>query len=253
MIRLPMHQHLSGASETSGTVSPQVGIRVWLRRYRRLLPIPLGIVALACLTPGVPGGSVALDTLFDIAGIGLCCLGQALRLWAWGSNATVGKHGVRQRGPYWLMRHPLYAGNFLILLGLVVIFNNPLAYPLFLLPFAYLYHVITEMEEARMYRRFGADYQAYRVHSVPRFWPAFAHLPAAFRTTTPFGWWFAWSKEYESCCGWLAGSIALEMYEDTLRYGWTQNWPYTARGLLVLVVIGSLVVACKVYQHRTRT
>lgn len=250
---MPTHQPASVASETPGAVSPQVGIRVWLRRYRRLLPFPLGIVALACLTPRVPGGSATLDTLFDIAGVGLCCLGQALRLWAWGSNATIGKHGVRHRGPYWLMRHPLYVGNFLILLGLVLIFNNPIAYPLFLLPFAYLYHVISEMEEARMSRRFGIDYQAYRVLPVPRFWPAVAHLPAALRTTVPFGWWFAWRKEYESCCGWLAGSIALEMYEEILRYGWTQHWPYTARSLLVLAVIGSLLVAGKVYQRRTKT
>src|SRR6266536_5010697 len=121
----------------------------------------------------------------------------------WGSNAEVGKGGVRMRGPYVLMRHPLYAGNCLILLGLVVIFNNPWAYPLFLLPFAYLYHVITNMEEKRMHRRFGADYQEYEGRAVPRFLPALGNLGMALRTTLPFGWELAWRKEGESCCGWL--------------------------------------------------
>lgn len=247
-----MHQRVPPAFEAPKAVPPQMRVGVWLRRYRRLLPIPLGILALACLRPGIPWGRTALDTLFDIAGIGCCCLGQGLRLWAWGSNATVGKRGVRRRGPYLLMRHPLYAGNFLILLGLVLIFNNPIAYPLFLLPFAYLYRVITDMEETRMYRRFGADYQEYRVQPVPRFWPAFGNLQAALQTTIPFGWGVAWRKEYDSCCGWLAGVIALEMYENILLYGWKRNWPYTARGLLVLGVIGSLVLISKVHQSRAK-
>jgi hypothetical protein len=137
-----------------------------------------------------------------------------------------------------LVRHPLYAGNFLIVLGLVVIFNNPWAYALLLLPFAYLYHVITEMEEKRMNRRFGEDYREYRQHEVPRFLPALGNLTVALRTTWPFGWGFAWRKEYESCCGWLAGVVVLQIYEGVLTRGWAQNWPYTQRWLLALGIIG---------------
>jgi protein-S-isoprenylcysteine O-methyltransferase Ste14 len=253
MVFPPTHEPTPLPSAASTVTPPQAGLGVWLRRYRRLLPVPLGIVALAFLKPGLPGGSRTLDTLLDVIGVACCGLGQGLRLWAWGSNATVGKHGVRRRGPYLLMRHPLYAGNFLILLGLLLIFNNPIAYPLFLLPFAYLYQVITEMEEARMYRRFGTDYQEYRAQPVSRFWPACANLWEALQTTRPFGWGFVWRKEYESCCGWIAGAIALEMYESVLQYGWVQSWPYTARGLLMLGGIGSVVLICKVRQSRVKT
>jgi hypothetical protein len=137
---------------------PQTGVGVWLRRYRRYLPLPLILVCLIWLRPMIPGGSSFLDTVTDLIGVGVCALGQWFRLWAWGSNATVGKWGVRGRGPYTLMRHPLYTGNFLIAAGLVVIFNNPWAYLLFLVPLAYLYHVITNMEEKRMHRRFGEDW-----------------------------------------------------------------------------------------------
>jgi len=241
-------------SSSSASAPPlvQTGARAWLRRYRRYLPIPLVLIALGGLRPAAPWGSVWLDTLTDALGVGLCALGQWLRLWAWGSNAAVGKWGVRDRGPYTLMQHPLYAGNFLILLGLVVIFNNPWAYPLLLLPFAYLYHVITDMEEKRMHRRFGADYHEYRGRETPRFLPALGNLGAALRTTFPFGWGLAWRKEYESCCGWLAGVAALEIYEGVLARGWAQNWPYTQRWLVVLGIIGVAALSLRIRKRATR-
>ncbi len=217
---------------------PQTGLGVWLRRYRRYLPVPFVVVCVVWLRPVIPGGSLLLDTVTDVFGVLVCALGQWLRLWAWGSNATVGKWGVRDRGPYTLMRHPLYAGNFLIAAGLVIIFNNPWAYLLLLVPFAYLYHVITEMEEKRMHRRFGKDYRQYERNEVPRFFPAWANFGTAVRTTRPFSWKFAWRKEYESCCGWLAGVAGLELYTGIWVRGWERNWPYTVWWLLLLGMIG---------------
>jgi protein-S-isoprenylcysteine O-methyltransferase Ste14 len=237
----------------SGTPPPpQTGVGVWLRRYRRALPIPLVLVTVVGLRPVAPWGSDLLDTVSDVIGVGICTLGQWLRLWAWGSNATVGKWGVRDRGPYALMRHPLYAGNFLIVLGLVVVFNNPWAYLLLLPPFAYLYHVITDMEEKRMRRRFGSDYHEYREKEVPRFLPALGNLGTALRATRPFGWGLAWRKEFESCCGWLAGVVVLEIYEGVLTRGWEQNWPRTQGWLVVLGLIGVGAVSLAIRRSLTR-
>lgn len=232
---------------SAGTPPPDSSpLGAWLRRYRRYLPIPLCLAVVVGLRPMAPWGSAFLDTLTDGIGVGICALGQWLRLWAWGSNATVGKGGVRDRGPYALMRHPLYAGNFLIMLGLVVIFNNPWAYPLLLLPFAYLYHTITDIEEKRMCRRFGEDYKEYREQEVPRFLPAIGNLGTAVRTTLPFGWGLAWRKEYESCCGWLAGVAVLEAYEGIVTRGWAQNWSYTRGWLVMLGLIGVVSLCLRV-------
>ena len=161
----------------------QTGFAAWLRRYRRSLPIPLAILVLIFFPPTYPLASPGLDLLSDIVGTAVCLLGQWLRAWAWGSNAEVAKFGVRERGPYALMRHPLYAGNFLIVLGLVVVYHNPWVYPLLLLPFAYLYDAITKLEEHRLHWRFTQDYEGYRAVAVPRFLPALSHLPQAFGTT----------------------------------------------------------------------
>ncbi|MBM4257470.1 MAG: isoprenylcysteine carboxylmethyltransferase family protein [Deltaproteobacteria bacterium] len=224
---------------------------IWLRRYRRYLPIPLVLLTLLWLQPTVPFGSPLLDTVSDIFGVAICALGQWLRMWAWGSNASVGKWGVRDRGPYQLMRHPLYAGNFLIVAGLVIVFHNPWAYPLLLLPFAYLYHSITTMEEQRLRRRFSNDYQEYRKDAVPRFLPALGNLQAAFATTRPFGWGLAWRKEYESCCGWFAGVMLLQVYEGVVARGWTANWQYSIRWFIALGIIGLLALVLRIRKQTT--
>jgi hypothetical protein len=148
------------------------------------------------------------------------------------------------------MRHPLYAGNFLIVVGLVVIFHNPWAYPLLLLPFAYLYHTITNMEEQRLRRRFSDDYQEYRQDAVPRFLPALGNLRAALDTTRPFSWKLAWRKEYESCCGWLAGVALLQVYERVVAHGWAASWPYSLRWLVGLGVLGILALLLRIRKQR---
>jgi protein-S-isoprenylcysteine O-methyltransferase Ste14 len=225
---------------------------VWVRRYRRYLPIPLVLLILMFLRPTAPLESLFLDTLTDLFGVGICAFGQWIRMWAWGSNATVGKWGVRDRGPYKMMRHPLYAGNFLIVLGLLVVFHNLWAYLLLLLPFAYMYHTITNMEEKRLRRRFTEDYQEYREQAVPRFLPAVQNLGQAIGTTHPFGWGLAWRKEYESCCGWLAGVALLEAYQGICLRGWTQNWWYTLTWGVLAGLIGLTSLVLRQWKKATR-
>ena len=230
----------------------QTGFAAWLRRYRRILPLPLCVLVLIFFPPTYPLASPGLDLVSDLVGTAVCLLGQWVRAWGWGSNAEVGKFGVRERGPYALMRHPLYTGNFLIVLGLVMVYHNPWAYPLFLLPFAYLYDAITKMEEQRLHWRFTQDYEGYRVVSVPRFLPALSHLPQALGTTLPFGWRLAWRKEYESVCGWLAGIVGIQLYERVAAEGWATAWPATRLWLGLLIVIGLANVGLKMLKRGSR-
>lgn len=211
-----------------------------LRFYRRWLPAPIALALLLFFRPEL-SGSPSLDTLIITTGFLLCATGQSLRLWAWGSNAEIGASGVRDRGAYVLMRHPLYVGNFLIASGLAVTYNNPVAYFLVVLPFAVTYVVIARNEERYISETFPADYPRYLAQSLPRFFPALNHLGSALRTTFPFGWRFAWRKEYPSFCAWLAGLAGLEVYKGVLAYGWTwswSNWLWTA----VMGACGSFMV-----------
>jgi len=211
------------------------------RRYRRWLPAGAAMILFAWLEP-LSGEDKFFDDLTIYTGVALCMLGQWFRLWAWGCNAFVGKSAVRDRGPYALMRHPLYVGNFLILAGLTVAFNNPWAYPLLLVPFAYLYHLISRADELRMKIHYGADYEAYAHAKVSRFLPRLSNLPLALRTTSPFNWVHAWRKEYNSCCAWLAGIGGLKIYRDALAYDWQQALHDNRFWLLVILICAAVAI-----------
>ena len=218
------------------------------RRYRRWLPAGAALIVFSGLEPLSPEDKF-FDALTIYGGGTLCMLGQWLRLWAWGCNAFVGKSGVRDRGPYALMRHPLYAGNFLILLGLTVAFNNHSAYPLLLVPFAYLYILISRADELRMKARYGAGYEAYARTNLSRFLPRVSNLSLALGTTTPFNWVHAWRKEYNSCCAWLAGIGSLKIYRDVLAYDWQQALHHNRGWLLVIGICAALAIGLNLAQR----
>lgn len=227
-------------------------VKQFLRRFRRYLPLPLIAGTLLWLPPLPLAGSFFFDEITDGVGVLIALLGQLLRFWAWGSNAQTGKGGVRIRGPYTLMQHPLYTGNLLITAGLLVIFHNPWAYLLCGFSMLLLYHTSVELEEQRMRRRFGEEYSGYTVRSVPRFLPALNNFPTAIRTSRPFGWHLAWRKEYESLLGWMAGAIGLEMYEEVLWQGVQQ-----VRGELMIMTgllcaIGILSLGLYIRKRRRR-
>ena len=143
---------LTGVTKPNRTLH-EVGM--WVRRVRRYIAVPLAALTLLGLRPLLPAGSPFFNELTDWLGIGIAVLGQGLRGWAWGSNTPVETQGVRTRGPYALMRHPLYVGNLLIAWGLLLIFHNPWAYLFCGLSFVLLYQVVIVVEEQQMEERAG--------------------------------------------------------------------------------------------------
>jgi hypothetical protein len=144
------------------------------------------------------------------------------------------------------MRHPLYAGNFLIILGVAVSFNNPWAYLLLLVPFAYLYHLITNFDERRMSERLGAAYEVYTQENLSRFLPQFRNLKRAMHTTTPFNFLYAGHKEYNSICAWLAGVLSLAVYRDAMTYGWKHALYQNSVSLGIIGFCGALAILLNV-------
>ncbi|MBE0433070.1 hypothetical protein IBX73_06335 [candidate division WOR-3 bacterium] len=76
-------------------------------------------------------------------------LGVVLRAWAAGYIGPAGRKRefqgeyVIKSGPYRLLRHPLYVGNFLLVLGVLVLFNPPFwLRALYLALFIVIYAVI---------------------------------------------------------------------------------------------------------------
>jgi len=209
-------------------------IRNKLRHYRRYFSYPLIISPLLLTSPTLVQTHPVLDGSLDIVGLFIACCGQALRLWAWGANPPV--PGFRLYGPYSFVRHPLYVGNFLIGLGLLIVFNAPLAYLIVLPSLALLYWSVTAEEEERLEKKWGAAYLEYQTQ-VPRFLVWRGGIVEGYQRV-PFRWRQALSKEGESICGLAAGAISLEVYEEVLTHGFKGTQREMLFWLLLSLLLG---------------
>lgn len=203
--------------------SPLVRYGNFLFRYRDAV-FPAVLLALFLASaPRWPGGSERADDALDAVGVLVALAGQALRVavigYAYiirgGKNKQVYAEELVTRGFFNHCRNPLYVGNALVLLGLLVIWNSPLAYLVGVPFFALGYAAIVAAEETFLSRKFGAAYDAYRAR-VPRWGVRLAGLGASMEGMR-FNWGRVILKEYGSAAYWMAGACAL-MLADSLRY-----------------------------------
>jgi len=172
----------------------------------RWLPAYLAVVGLLWHARPEPGSLVAGGLLM--------LLGAGLRVW--GLGHLVKTERLIRSGPYAYLRHPLYAGTLLIGVGLLLAAGGPVA-PVAaasLLPLFFFYYLPYKerIESARLERRYGDTYRAYRA-SVPALLPQGRRWPPAGRHAAagPAPRWSA-ERFRASSEGWtllaLAGGMA---------------------------------------------
>jgi len=166
-----------------------------LFRHRAYLPLSvfaLGLVGLAGFR--YPGGSKALDLLWEIVCLSVSLTGMAIRAMTIGhvplttsgrGTATPAAPTLNTTGMYSIVRHPLYLGNYLIWLG-VAMFPRAWYLPVIAtLAFWLYYERIILAEEAFLEQQFGAEFLRWS-SSTPAFVPALrqwtpSHLPFSVR------------------------------------------------------------------------
>jgi protein-S-isoprenylcysteine O-methyltransferase Ste14 len=102
-------------------------------------------------------------------GLVLTSLGAAFAVWArstlggnWSATVTVKEnHSFVQRGPYRLVRHPIYAGGLLAMLGTAVVYGEAGCFFAVVLAFVGWW-LKARMEEEFMAQQFGEDYRCYQ-------------------------------------------------------------------------------------------
>jgi protein-S-isoprenylcysteine O-methyltransferase Ste14 len=137
-------------------------------RYRDALA-PLAIVLVVLLTSPRPGwGNARHDRWLDAIGLGVAACGQALRVLVIGlayiqrggkNKRIAGDHLVTD-GVFAHCRHPLYVGNFLLITGLLIIWNAPWAYAIAGGLIALALFAMASAEDAYLQRTFGAEQPA---------------------------------------------------------------------------------------------
>ncbi|MDZ7337634.1 MAG: isoprenylcysteine carboxylmethyltransferase family protein [candidate division KSB1 bacterium] len=140
-------------------------------KYRSFTPVPLLIAALILAKPSL--------TTF-LVGLAVALVGEAIRLWgvlyAGSATRTTGRVGADRLvtdGPYAYVRNPLYVGNFLLSLGILLMAWPWMPWMLLVLVglFALQYGSIVREEEHFLRAKFGAEYDEYCRH-VRRWLPS---------------------------------------------------------------------------------
>ncbi len=145
------------------------------QRLSYVLPLALGLTLL--FNPRAHyswlGMRFALDTIaVAVAGIVLTAAGVALAMWArlvlgenWSAAVSIRKNQELIRmGPYRIMRHPIYTGMLLGLLGTAVVVGEVRSL-LALVILGLGFYLKARREEVFLLREFGAGFEAHAKHT----------------------------------------------------------------------------------------
>ena len=153
----------------------------WLFRWRSYLPLVfLPLIVVALITDRWPFGSLAFHEVWEMGCLAVSFTGLAVRVMVVGYAPlnTSGRNTKRQladslntTGIYSVVRHPLYLGNFLIGLGVVLV---PFVWwlpTIYVTTFWLYYERIMMAEEAFLAEQFCEEYRRWAA-STPTFVPA---------------------------------------------------------------------------------
>ena len=144
------------------------------KRHRSMLLV-LAVCVLLLLCGSHAGlGSWSAMVALPLGAL-LVGLGMAGRLWATLYHAGHKNDELITLGPYSVCRNPMYTANVVGGLGVMLATMTVTAPLLFLLAVAIHYGMTVRREEARLRRRHGARFEAYRA-ATPAFIPAWARL-----------------------------------------------------------------------------
>src|SRR4030042_6489106 len=183
-------------------------------RFRNFLFPVFIILLLFFARPAFFWGDPGLDRIGVALGFLIALLGQAFRFLVIGF-AYIKRGGKEGRvyadelvteGLYAHVRNPMYIGNFLILMGLGIMYGSLWVYVLVIPFFSYVFLSIVVTEENSLKRRFSAAYDDY-CRSVNRFIPDLRGLRKSLQKFT-YDWRKALRKDYGTFFGVLLGSFA---------------------------------------------
>ena len=122
---------------------------------------------------------------FNLYGSLVMVFGIMIRLWA--SGYIHKDKEVTTAGPYKLLRHPLYLGNFLAGLGFALFVNVWQLVLLYIPVFLIVYYKKMRLEETYLLENFGSKYQAYQ-KTTPLFIPNLKKLIKRDTNRVGFSW-----------------------------------------------------------------
>lgn len=193
--------------------TPVARVGAVLFKNRGWLPVPFFLVPL--LARPWPEEQSATTWL---VGLGLVLLGEAFRIAgvaAAGSTTRRRSRGVAYLVTYGIFqwtRNPLYVGNFLAWMGVVVASGVLWFLPVAVVLFAVEYFFIVRFEEAQLETFFGEQYVRFKQRT-----PRWLARPPATRESGPHDWGAALWSERSTFLQYAAFAVVLALKQ---RYDW---------------------------------
>jgi protein-S-isoprenylcysteine O-methyltransferase Ste14 len=212
-------------------------------KYRDYLAPATLLVALLLTRPRPFLGDPAYDGWLDAFGILVSLAGQALRMVViglayiqrGGKNKEIAADKLVCEGVFAHCRNPLYVGNFLLLTGLVIVWNSPWVYLVVLPLFGAALYSMVKAEEAFLRGKFGAQFEDYCAR-VNRFVPNFSGFGQTL-SKFDFDWRRVVRKEYGTTFSWTTTAVVLIVVEHLEWWGVPQSSGLVARSALIWVAL----------------
>ncbi len=194
-------------------------------KYRNLL-FPAVVISLLLIRAPEYSyfGSERAEEIKDWIAAAIVIIGLSLRAAVIGF-AYIKRGGLKKQvyadtlvteGFFRICRNPLYVGNLIIYLGVMLMHGSPWVIALGMAFFLFVYQSIVAAEEYFLRNKFGKEYTNY-CREVPRWTMKFSKLPQAIK-----GMKFSFSrvvvKDYTTIANTVFGITAIELIEEYKFY-----------------------------------
>ncbi len=222
-------------------------------KYRNMLfPVTIVLLYILATPPSEILNSVNLEKLKDVIAITIALLGLVVRgvvigyayIKRGGVNKKVYADNLVTEGMFSICRNPLYVGNLLIYLGVLLMHGDPLVLILGSVFFLFIYQCIVYAEEAYLLNKFGEGYLAYCA-DVPRWIPKLSHFHEATQGME-FNFKRVIIKDYTTMANTFIALALTEGYEDI------SVKDYESLTLMLFIVAASLIWAATVRYFKKR-
>lgn len=220
----------------------------WIFKRRSYLPLILVVIVFLGLREALRLRGWSLPGEFWEAGcLATSFFGLGLRVITVGyvPEGTSGRNTDGQKaeslnttGMYSIVRHPIYLGNFFVMLGISLFFGIWWLSLIFILAFALYYERVMLAEEKFLEEKFGPAYLAW-ANKTPAFIPnPFGWQPP----TNPFSWKRVLKREYHTFLTIILSFLFLEIFGDWLVKGRLELDPMWA-----VIILGSGIIYPTLY------
>ncbi len=227
----------------------------YLFKKRGQLPVVLFLLVIPVIyfTDTSQMGQNARDALTIIAVL-ISFTGFLIRAAAIGTTpkGTSGRNtreqvadSLNHRGIYSLLRHPLYLGNYLMWIGIVIFTFNPYFVIIVSLAFWLYYERIMFAEERFLERKFGNEYLEWS-KKVPAFIPSFKGY---IKGDIPFSWISVFRREYS---GILATAVSFAFVDHLRFYFLTGTFEVLRPSTYAVIAALAITLILRTLKHSTR-